>query len=105
MPARDDLQRMRRFARRFAAHDPEAPVPPPLPPATVMAVPERGGMFVRQFAGPPHAPAVLLLHGWTASADLNWVLAYDLLADSYRLIAPDHRGHRPGIRAEQPVRL
>ena len=36
--------------------------------------------------GPPHAPTVLLLHGWTASADLNWFTCY------HPLVAPLPRG-------------
>ena len=62
-------------------------------------------MFIRWMSGPPDAIPVLLLHGWTASADLNWVLAYDVLGQRYRVVAPDHRGHGRGIRAEKPFTL
>jgi 3-oxoadipate enol-lactonase len=40
----------------------------------------------------------LLLHGWTASADLNWGRCYDTLAERFRVISPDQRGHGRGIR-------
>jgi 3-oxoadipate enol-lactonase len=40
----------------------------------------------------------LLLHGWTASADLNWGRCYDTLAEHFRLVSPDQRGHARGIR-------
>jgi 3-oxoadipate enol-lactonase len=40
----------------------------------------------------------LLLHGWTASADLNWGRCYDALAERCRVISPDQRGHGRGIR-------
>lgn len=38
-------------------------------------------------------PTLLLLHGWTASADLNWCTAYGPLAERYRVVAWDHRAH------------
>ena len=42
-------------------------------------------------------PAILLLHGWTASADLNWCRTYGPLTSWFggrtRLVAWDHRGH------------
>lgn len=60
---------------------------------------------MREAAGPPGAPTVLLLHGWTVTADLNWFTAYEALARHFRVIALDHRGHGRGIRASQPFRL
>jgi len=41
---------------------------------------------------------VLLLHGWTATADLNWGRSYAALGRHYEVIAPDLRGHGGGIR-------
>jgi pimeloyl-ACP methyl ester carboxylesterase len=35
----------------------------------------------------------VLLHGWTASADLNWFRCYEPLGEQYRVLALDHRGH------------
>ncbi|MCB1000209.1 MAG: alpha/beta fold hydrolase [Acidimicrobiales bacterium] len=70
-----------------------------------MELPGRGTTFVRQLAGPPGAPAVVLLHGWTATADLNWFTAYEPLARHYRVIALDHRGHGRGIRSKKAFRL
>jgi 3-oxoadipate enol-lactonase len=35
----------------------------------------------------------MLLHGLGASAALNWFPAFDPLAEHFRVIAPDHRGH------------
>ena len=70
-----------------------APVPPALPPGRVMALPGRGEVFVRDSGGTSSRPAVLLLHGWTASADLNFFPVYAGLSDSYRVIALDLRGH------------
>ena len=45
------------------------------------------------------APTVVLLHGWTATADLNWFACFAPLAEHFRVIALDHRGHGRGIRA------
>jgi 3-oxoadipate enol-lactonase len=48
----------------------------------------------------------MLLHGWLASADLNWPTVYDdVIAAGYRMLAIDHRGHGRGIRPAVPFRL
>lgn len=71
----------------------------------MVAVPGRGEVFLREQPGPTGAPPILLLHGWTASADLNWWRLYDRVADLGPLLAPDHRGHGRGIRSEEPFTL
>jgi 3-oxoadipate enol-lactonase len=81
------------------------PVPPPLPPGRLVNVPGRGEVFVREQEGPADGPTILLLHGWTVSADLNWWGAYEPLRSVGRVIAIDHRGHGRGIRSEQPFTL
>jgi 3-oxoadipate enol-lactonase len=81
------------------------PEPPMLPPGAAMELPGRGTTFVRRLEGPPDAPTVLLLHGWTASADLNWFTCYAPLAEHYRVVALDHRGHGRGIRSRKTFRL
>jgi pimeloyl-ACP methyl ester carboxylesterase len=48
---------------------------------------------------------VLLLHGWTASADLNFFPLYAPLAERYRIVAVDHRGHGRGIRSVETFSL
>jgi 3-oxoadipate enol-lactonase len=60
---------------------------------------------VREVDGPPGAPILLLLHGWTASSDLNWYPLYEPLGERYRVVALDHRGHGRGIRSRRPFRL
>ncbi len=50
-------------------------------------------------------PWVVLLHGWTASGDLQWFTAYEALASTHRFVAVDHRGHGRGVRDLQPFRL
>jgi pimeloyl-ACP methyl ester carboxylesterase len=70
-----------------------------------VVLPGRGTTFVRELPGPPGAPTLLLLHGWTATADLNWFAAYGPLAERYRVVALDHRGHGRGIRSSRRFRL
>jgi len=60
---------------------------------------------VRDLAGPPGAPAVILLHGWTATADANFGACYAPLASDVRVIAFDQRGHGSGLRSRRPFRL
>jgi 3-oxoadipate enol-lactonase len=81
------------------------PIPPVLPPGAAMQLPGRGTTFVRRLDGPPGAPTVLLLHGWSASADLNWFTCYKPLAEHYRVVALDHRGHGRGIRSRKTFKL
>ena len=81
------------------------PEPPVLPQGAAMELPGRGTTFVRRLEGPPDAPTVVLLHGWTASADLNWFTCYAPLAEHYRVVALDHRGHGRGIRSRKTFRL
>jgi 3-oxoadipate enol-lactonase len=78
---------------------------PILPPGAAMELPGRGTTFVRHVEGPPGAPTLVLLHGWTATADLNWFTSYESLGRQYRVIAIDHRGHGRGIRSKKQFRL
>src|SRR4051794_7036067 len=76
-----------------------------LPPGRPVFLPGRGTTFARELPGPPGAPTVVLLHGWTATADLNWFPSYEALGRHFRVIALDHRGHGRGIRSRRPFRL
>ncbi|MFM2073219.1 MAG: hypothetical protein RLZZ623_3483, partial [Actinomycetota bacterium] len=78
---------------------------PDLPPGEAIELPGRGTTFIRSLAGPPGAPTLMLLHGWTATADLNWFTCYSPLANLYRVIALDHRGHGRGIRTRRVFKL
>lgn len=85
----------------------EAPaeVPAPtLPPARSVEI-EAGAVTVREVTGPPDAPAVFLLHGWTATADLNFFRNYEALGQHARVLAFDHRGHGRGVRGRRAFRL
>jgi 3-oxoadipate enol-lactonase len=53
----------------------------------------------------PARPALVLLHGWTSTAALNWCRCFVPLAREFRVVALDHRGHGRGIRSRRPFRL
>jgi len=75
-----------------------------MPPPRTVRVPGRGEFFLRDTGG--DGPALLLLHGWMVSADLNWCAAYGMLSEAgYRVVAIDHRGHGRGLRPLVPFRL
>jgi pimeloyl-ACP methyl ester carboxylesterase len=78
---------------------------PPLPIGRRVELPNRGTTFVRQVEGPPGAPTVLLLHGWLASAGLNWYQAFDELRPRFNVVAPDLRGHGRGLRTRRRFTL
>src|SRR6185312_15940113 len=85
--------------RRAPRLVPEPPIEPPA--GRIVHVPGRGEFFLRDSGG--DGPALLLLHGWMVSADLNFLTVYDALADAgYRVLALDHRGHGRGLRTPQP---
>ena len=89
----------------MSTRPPWPPEPPiELPAARTVLVAGRGEMFIRDTGG--DGPAVMLLHGWIASADLNWIGAYrDLANAGYRVLAIDHRGHGRGLRGLVPFTL
>jgi pimeloyl-ACP methyl ester carboxylesterase len=62
---------------------------------------QRGRILVREAAGPPDAPTVVLLHGLGATGQLNWGPSYGPLAEHFRVVSVDHRGHGRGIRTRQ----
>jgi len=79
---------------------------PWLPPAKVLALPDRGEVFIRHHQhADPNAPTLLLLHGWTASSDTQFFTAYEELARDYSFIGIDHRGHGRGLRPNRTFSL
>jgi 3-oxoadipate enol-lactonase len=64
-----------------------------------------GTVLVRDLPGPEGAPTLVLLHGWTATADLNFYTCYRALSERWRVIAFDHRGHGRGLRTRRTFRL
>jgi len=82
-----------------------------LPPETaaprtrLVELPGRGVTRVWECAGPPGAPALMLIHGVTVTAELNWGQVFAPLSPHFRVIAMDLRGHGDGIRAGWRFRL
>lgn len=68
-------------------------------------LPGRGRVYVREARGPKRAPTLVLLHGLGATAALNWDACIPTFARSFRVLAPDHRGHGRGIRCGGRFRL
>lgn len=96
--------RLRQLVGRRPTECPTA-VAPPLPPGRVVTLPGRGDVFVRDLDGPSDRPPLLLLHGWLASAELNWFGAFDRFEGERRVVAIDHRGHGRGMHPADPFRL
>ena len=79
---------------------------PWLPAGFTAVLPDRGEVFYRLHRhADPAKPMVLLLHGWTASADLQFFTAYEALAEHCSFIGIDHRGHGRGLRSADAFSL
>ncbi len=74
------------------------PGSPPLPTPTRVELPGRGTTDVLEYEGPPDAPTLVLLHGWTSTAAVNWFNVLAPAAERYRVVAPDLRSHGRGPR-------
>ncbi|MDP9464186.1 MAG: alpha/beta hydrolase [Actinomycetota bacterium] len=85
---------------------PTTSIIPWLPEGRTIVAPGRGELFYRLHRHPdPDAPIVFLLHGWTASGDLQFFTAYEALAAHCSFITIDHRGHGRGLRSEHRFEL
>jgi 3-oxoadipate enol-lactonase len=79
---------------------------PWLPEGHTLVVPGRGELFYRFHRhADPEAPIAMLLHGWTASGDLQFFSAYEALAAQFSFITIDHRGHGRGLRRQEHFEL
>jgi 3-oxoadipate enol-lactonase len=74
---------------------------PQLPPGSMVGLPAKGDMFVRDQPGPADRPTLLLLHGLTSTADLSWFSVFPQLEGVHRALAPDLRGHGDGLPADR----
>jgi 3-oxoadipate enol-lactonase len=63
----------------------------------VLDLPGRGRTVVWDVPGPPGAPTLLLVHGVTLTAALNWGGIVDTLCRRYRVVLVDQRGHGQGL--------
>jgi 3-oxoadipate enol-lactonase len=75
------------------------------PVTRLVKLPGRGVTRVWECAGPPGAPALMLIHGVACTAELNWGTLFAPLAAHFRVVAADLRGHGDGIRARSRFRL
>ena len=80
-------------------------VEPDFPPGRYLELPGRGVTFVRDQPGPANKLPIVLLHGWTVTADLNFFTVYGGLRGIGRVIAVDQRGHGRGIHTKERFRL
>lgn len=76
-----------------------------VPAGRSMELPGRGTTFVVDIAGPAGAPTLVLLHGLVASTYLNWYPSFGPLAQHFRVVAMDLRGHGRGIPLTRRFRL
>lgn len=82
-------------------------------PSSLLHLPEgrsielagRGPTWARVLEGDGEGLPVLLLHGWTATADLTWAGTYEALWPSRTVVAPDHHGHGRGLRHDEPFSI
>lgn len=70
----------------------------------VVPLPGRGRVVVHD-AGAPDAPCLVLLHGVSLTAELNWSGVVPLLSRHHRVLTLDLPGHGRGLRAPGPFRL
>jgi 3-oxoadipate enol-lactonase len=71
----------------------------------LVELPGRGVTRVWEFPGPRRAETLVLIHGVTFTAELNWAKVFAPLARHFRVVAIDLRGHGDGISAGSRFRL
>jgi 3-oxoadipate enol-lactonase len=75
------------------------------PQTRLVELPGRGVTRVWECAGPPGAPTLMLIHGVTITAELNWGRLFGPLSRQFRVLAMDLRGHGDGISTGFRFRL
>ncbi len=77
---------------------------PDLPQLRDLDLGERGTLGVRIHNGPTDRrrarkmPPLVLIHGWTVTANLNWFRLYESIGERHTFAAFDQRGHGIGLR-------
>ena len=71
----------------------------------LVELPGRGVTRVWECPGPRGAETLMLIHGVTFTAELNWGQVFAPLAPHFRVVAIDLRGHGDGISAGARFRL
>ncbi len=75
------------------------------PRTRLVELPGRGVTRVWECAGPGGAETLILIHGVTFTAELNWGKVFAPLSRHFRVVAIDLRGHGDGIPAGSQFRL
>jgi 3-oxoadipate enol-lactonase len=75
------------------------------PETRLVTLPGRGVTRVWECTGPAGAPVLMLIHGVTVTAELNWGKVFAPLSRHFRVVAMDLRGHGDGIPAGFRFRL
>jgi len=75
------------------------------PLTRLVELPGRGVTRVWECAGPPGAQTLMLIHGVTFTAELNWGKILAPLSRYFRVIAMDLRSHGDGIKVGPRFRL
>jgi 3-oxoadipate enol-lactonase len=84
---------------------PQPPGEASAPQTRLVELPGRGVTRVWECAGPPGAGTLVLIHGVTFTAELNWGKAFAPLSRHFRVLAIDLRGHGDGISVGSRFRL
>ena len=75
------------------------------PRTRLVELPGRGVTRVWECAGPEGAETLMLIHGVTFTAELNWGKIFAPLSRHFRVVAIDLRGHGDGISVGSRFRL
>ena len=76
-----------------------------MPFTRLVELPGHGTVRVWGCTGPPGAQTLMLIHGVTCTAELNWGMVFAPLGRHFRVVAADLRGHGDGIRLGSRFRL
>ncbi|MBA3907218.1 MAG: alpha/beta fold hydrolase [Pseudonocardiales bacterium] len=63
----------------------------------IVNLPGRGSVVVHEWSGPSGAPVLVLIHGVALDVEINWAAVAPALADRFRVLALDLRGHGRGL--------
>jgi 3-oxoadipate enol-lactonase len=73
--------------------------------SSLVELPGRGVTRVWEHPGPPGAPTLMLVHGVTMTAALNWSGVLEPLGAAFRVVAMDLCGHGESFRPAGPFSL
>jgi 3-oxoadipate enol-lactonase len=71
----------------------------------VVELPGQGRTVIWDCPGPLGAPTLVLVHGATMTAELNWSAVFPVLGKHFRVLAFDQRGHGRGLGCAGAYRL